>query len=74
MLTDVIMFSFGLTNEAATLSLRKLCSDARGLMDYLTMLQWGRNFIVAEIPLVPTVGIFILILLQWGRNFIVVEM
>ena len=37
------------------------------------MLQWGRNFIVAEIT---TYTVFLPpgYMLQWGRNFIVAEM
>ena len=35
-------------NGAATLSLRKLCSWSTSMMPY-PALQWGRNFIVAEI-------------------------
>ena len=58
-------------NGAATLSLRKyvfkLFADGG-----LTSLQWGRNFIVAEILefcFPETMRIW----LQWGRNFIVAE-
>ena len=36
-------------------------------------LQWGRNFIVAEIRLLSP-RIFSTLWLQWGRNFIVAEM
>ena len=58
-------------NGAATLSLRKcsmrICSCRAGVT-----LQWGRNFIVAEMDAVP-VCLVISCLLQWGRNFIVAE-
>ena len=37
------------------------------------MLQWGRNFIVAETFVPFFVVSFIVSLLQWGRNFIVAE-
>ena len=43
-----------------------------GKVEFNGLLQWGRNFIVAEIsgdrmiPIVPYE-------LQWGRNFIVAE-
>ena len=36
-------------------------------------LQWGRNFIVAEIPDL-TLQSLLFEKLQWGRNFIVAEM
>ena len=36
------------------------------------MLQWSRNFIVAEITVSP-VGVEVSISLQWSRNFIVAE-
>ena len=36
------------------------------------MLQWGRNFIVAETSM-PKNGTAVASLLQWGRNFIVAE-
>ena len=59
-------------NGAATLSLRKFGLIFLCLI-LVSLLQWGRNFIVAEIQRVrhrptyrPT--------LQWGRNFIVAEM
>ena len=59
-------------NGAATLSLRKLDQEPQAVRD-LVALQWGRNFIVAEMshrsanwPTGAT--------LQWGRNFIVAEM
>ena len=58
-------------NGAATLSLRKLDQEPQAVRD-LVALQWGRNFIVAEMshrsanwPTGAT--------LQWGRNFIVAE-
>ena len=62
-------------NGAATLSLRRRpAACARSPPGtQTTLLQWGRNFIVAETSnrLVCTVGR--LSLLQWGRNFIVAE-
>ena len=36
-------------------------------------LQWGRNFIVAEMEHLHYVGKWN-VMLQWGRNFIVAEM
>ena len=39
-----------------------------------SLLQWGRNFIVAEIPRRQFVARTFCPLLQWGRNFIVAEM
>ena len=56
---------------AATLSLRKFVGSALRLSRFIA-LQWGRNFIVAEISngdIVHIVGEA----LQWGRNFIVAE-
>ena len=58
-------------NGAATLSLRKLCVCMTAMCS-ISMLQWGRNFIVAETwpkerPFWNTDK------LQWGRNFIVAE-
>ena len=40
----------------------------------LTMLQWGCNFIVAEMPCLGWWGLVAAGWLQWGRNFIVAEM
>ena len=37
------------------------------------VLQWGRNFIVAETATVVAGGVLIMMGLQWGRNFIVAE-
>ena len=58
-------------NGAATLSLRKQCNSTRN-NGFTILLQWGRNFIVAE-----TVEASIKYTrewsLQWGRNFIVAE-
>ena len=39
----------------------------------LWTLQWGRNFIVAEIPIQSSLPVRSRVL-QWGRNFIVAEM
>ncbi len=60
-------------NGAATLSLRK-CTTSTTKHIHLQSLQWGRNFIVAEISIVLNVGKGRFALLQWGRNFIVAEM
>ena len=43
-------------------------------IDDLWELQWGRNFIVAEISFWAARVCLSLYLLQWGRNFIVAEM
>ena len=43
-----------------------------GLETPHTLLQWGRNFIVAEMPILAAMGLGGLSL-QWGRNFIVAE-
>ena len=60
-------------NGAATLSLRKSSDDSR--KNYPTnQLQWGRNFIVAEIPFTLLNLPLGKSMLQWGRNFIVAEM
>ena len=58
-------------NGAATLSLRK---PFMGLVNGVTevVLQWGRNFIVAETWSSSSPAVF-LGRLQWGRNFIVAE-
>ena len=58
-------------NGAATLSLRKLMSPLAALAS-MDLLQWGRNFIVAETVWrrASPRGID---MLQWGRNFIVAE-
>ena len=40
----------------------------------ISSLQWGRNFIVAEMGLYSENAVVILKSLQWSRNFIVVEM
>ena len=56
-------------NGAATLSLRK---SAKVKPSFSWKLQWGRNFIVAEIRH-RQVPISLPIWLQWGRNFIVAE-
>ena len=61
-------FSF---NGAATLSLRKPWNELTGSAD-IDMLQWGRNFIVAETR-PRRAGSGGLRGLQWGRNFIVAE-
>ena len=58
-------------NGAATLSLRKLANPGM-FWGIVLILQWGRNFIVAETVelkdnLEAVTG------LQWGRNFIVAE-
>ena len=58
-------------NGAATLSLRKHRSTWKHTQRH-GMLQWGRNFIVAE-TLIALVCAVISIVLQWGRNFIVAE-
>ena len=58
-------------NGAATLSLRKPVTYAAAGPTY-TLLQWGRNFIVAETP-TRLAKSKLLIMLQWGRNFIVAE-
>ena len=41
--------------------------------EYPLLLQWGRNFIVAEITYVQLRGFQQFKVLQWGRNFIVAE-
>ena len=58
-------------NGAATLSLRKsiVLLDE---INTLSPLQWGRNFIVAEISALPP-SVIPAASLQWGRNFIVAE-
>ena len=58
-------------NGAATLSLRKYPGNADNV-GYLILLQWGRNFIVAEMS-VLLVQAMETSRLQWGRNFIVAE-
>ena len=59
-------------NGAATLSLRK--SNIREqAMPQSFSLQWGRNFIVAEIDEHPLIVCDAQYWLQWGRNFIVAE-
>ena len=58
-------------NGAATLSLRKSVSPFTPTAT-LSMLQWGRNFIVAEIWIDLQIEYY-QALLQWGRNFIVAE-
>ena len=58
-------------NGAATLSLRKYLVD-KPLYPKTALLQWGRNFIVAEIPSLP-IRSATSYWLQWGRNFIVAE-
>ena len=58
-------------NGAATLSLRKLASSVDRAAS-MSLLQWGRNFIVAETNLSP-VWRASYRRLQWGRNFIVAE-
>ena len=58
-------------NGAATLSLRKLTILRNGIKEF-SSLQWGRNFIVAEMnegEVINEWGDA----LQWGRNFIVAE-
>ena len=58
-------------NGAAILSLRKLMSHYSHT-DKAMELQWGRNFIVAEIR--PHAKLYrVQYMLQWGRNFIVAE-
>ena len=60
-------------NGAATLSLRK-STPWHDRNEVQFELQWGRNFIVAEIL---TTSDIVLVKdggLQWGRNFIVAEM
>ena len=42
--------------------------------EYPLLLQWGRNFIVAEITYVQLRGFQQFKVLQWGRNFIVAAM
>ena len=59
-------------NGAATLSLRKSFTNKHTAID-MQMLQWGRNFIVAEISQLY-MTILLIVELQWGRNFIVAEM
>ena len=58
-------------NGAATLSLRKLHAEEE-LPIRFRVLQWGRNFIVAETVYAAKYG-RMEIKLQWGRNFIVAE-
>ena len=58
-------------NGAATLSLRKFPTIGQPGTSRVS-LQWGRNFIVAEIPKRLLAAHFY-VLLQWGRNFIVAE-
>ena len=60
-------------NGAATLSLRKFCVPVPSMMT-IAMLQWGRNFIVAEIRELWFIHGECRTELQWGRNFIVAEM
>ena len=59
-------------NGAATLSLRKSMIIITEIM-FRIVLQWGRNFIVAEMDLLRADRVFF-DSLQWGRNFIVAEM
>ena len=63
----------GSFNGAATLSLRKRRRNAFGRITTVSLLQWGRNFIVAEIPTCVGLGRSVGGVLQWGRNFIVAE-
>ena len=58
-------------NGAATSSLRK-AGDAVAMLVQTGMLQWGRNFIVAESHSLRVNGDNA-DSLQWGRNFIVAE-
>ena len=58
-------------NGAATLSLRK-CEAYLLRSGGTELLQWGRNFIVAEISTFLAES-WEDALLQWGRNFIVAE-
>ena len=62
---------FSCFNGAATLSLRK-DGNILNAIKRIQVLQWGRNFIVAEIPnhFNPCGNAETL---QWGRNFIVAE-
>ena len=60
-------------NGAATLSLRK-CPNMADRPKAKPWLQWGRNFIVAEISQRATMSKVRSVKLQWGRNFIVAEM
>ena len=62
-------------NGAATLSLRKFTKlgNKNGNV-YIVVLQWGRNFIVAEIRPACATSRCRSWSLQWGRNFIVAEM
>ena len=62
---------FGRFNGAATLSLRKHSGRNRGITS-IFMLQWGRNFIVAETSRPSSMSCSV-VSLQWGRNFIVAE-
>ena len=48
-------------------------AEVRHIADAAARLQWGRNFIVAEM-LCRSVSILPRYPLQWGRNFIVAEM
>ena len=59
-------------NGAATLSLRKF-ERPMSVSASRMLLQWGRNFIVAEIQDLAG-GRRLAKKLQWGRNFIVAEM
>ena len=58
-------------NGAATLPLRKLVG-LLGIYGGRIKLQWGRNFIVAEIDVIK-MRAKMHNMLQWGRNFIVAE-
>ena len=59
-------------NGAATLSLRKYNDAGQRLQDRFA-LQWGRNFIIAEMGRYSEKADVTLKSLQWGRNFIVAE-
>ncbi len=60
-------------NGAATLSLRKCNIWAAHWVLPARTLQWGRNFIVAEM-IAAFQSVIDWTQLQWGRNFIVAEM
>ena len=59
-------------NGAATLSLRKYDAVPQSVSSRPS-LQWGRNFIVAEMSIHRTARAPVTARLQWGRNFIVAE-
>ena len=48
-------------------------SSVSSAIGFLASLQWGRNFIVAEIQVQTDINDISQLLLQWGRNFIVAE-